>query len=144
MKKNLFLVWLMVTTINAFAQKSDSLKHIYNNQTIYRYGNSFMKGSDRIRFGELRNEFSMSPIGSESFRLAKKYKSTSAILRLLSIVTGIATISFIASNNGNSNKIYIGLGSQIALGLAASHYQLLFNQQTDKALWQRNKDILFR
>lgn len=141
MRLPLLLVLLLLASA-AFSQRTDSLKQLYTNQTIYRYGKNFMKGTDRLGFGELQSEFSFSPLGLESYAMAGRYRRTSTLLKVLSVVAGAVTISMIASNQ-NLDNFYYGLGAQIGLGIAGQIYHNLSNQQTDRALWQRNKDLLF-
>lgn len=136
----LFLLFFLSSA--AFSQRTDSLKQLYANQTIYRYGKNFMKGAGRLGFGELQSEFSASPVGLESYAMASRYRTTSTLLKVLSVVAGAVTISLVASNQ-NLDNFYYGVGAQIGLGIAGQIYRNLSNQQTDRALWQRNKDLLF-
>lgn len=142
MKNLIILCVLLFLGSIVYAQQTDSLKYKYTNQTIYRYGSSFMKGTERLSFQGLRNEFSMSELGLAGYDKAKKYKTTSIIFRLASIVAGVATIAIIA-NDGNRNTAYFTLGGQLVLGMVGGRYSMLSNQSLDKALWQRNKDLLF-
>ena len=142
MKKLIILCFLLVAASMMYAQQTDSLKYKYTNQTIYRYGGSLMKGTERLAFQELRNEFSMSDLGMAAYEKAKKYKTTSTIFRLASIAAGIATIAVIA-NNGNRNTASLLLGGQFVLSMVGGRYGMLSTQSLDKALWQRNKDLLF-
>ena len=50
--KNLFICIAIIILFHnyLFAQKSDSLNLVYNNQTIYRYGGSFLKGNEKLNF----------------------------------------------------------------------------------------------
>jgi hypothetical protein len=124
------------------SQAIDSLRHKYNNQTIYRYGAAFLKGNERLTFKDLRGEFSMSDLGLASYTKARNYRTTSTILRYAAMLTGLASIG-VAANNGNKNTVIILLGGQLALGLAGAKYGTLSSQNLDRALWQRNKDLLF-
>ena len=143
MCKSFFFFTLSFLFANCLkSQNSDSLKYKYTNQSIYRYGSSFMKGTERLTFPELRNEFTMSELGLASYERAKKYKTTSMIFQLTSLAASIATLA-VLSNSGNRNTAYVLLGGQLVLGLGAGRYKMLSTQSLDKALWQRNKDLLF-
>ena len=143
MNKLFLLSFFLFLTGSTKPQNNDSLKFIYNNQTIYHYGGGmFLRGSERLTFRELRNEFSMSEAGLASYTKARQYKTTGKILGYLSMITGFATIAVIA-NSGNRNTAYIFLGGQFILGAGAAKYNQLSSQNLDRALWQRNKDLLF-
>ena len=143
MRKIFFLTALIIQLCFwSFAQHTDSLRYIYNNQTIYRFGSWFMKGSERLTFGELQTEFSMSDIGLVSYMKARKYKTTSTILRYASFAASIVSVAILTSNN-NRNTYYALLGGQALLALGSGTYGLLSAQSLDRALWQRNKDLLF-
>ena len=141
--KNIFLIFLFCVAINqnSLSQKTDSLRYVYNNQTIYRYGSYFLKGSDRLSFRDLQAEFSMSDIGLVSYNKAKKYKTISNVLRYLSMFSVIGAAAYINSNNRNA--VYAFIGGQFILLLGSSRYYTLSAQSLDRALWQRNKDVLF-
>lgn len=142
MKKYFFLLILLSGLNKLYSQSNDSLKYKYTNQVIYRYGSSFMKGLERLTFLQLRNEFNISELGKAAYEKARKYKTTSTIFRLASIAAGIATITVIA-NNGNRNTASVLLGGQLVFSMIGGRYGLLSTQSLDKALWQRNKDLLF-
>lgn len=125
----------------AFSQNRDSLLRLYNNQTIYRFGNNFQKGTERLYFGDLRNEFSFSPMGLVGYELSKKHRTKATVLRVLSVAASIATISLLSRDN--RTVTYAVWAGQLGLGLAGLYYQDRSNKLLDQALWQRNKDLLF-
>jgi hypothetical protein len=132
--------FLLFTATIAMGQSRDSLLRLYNNQTIYRYGNNFQKGTDRLYFRNLSNEFSFSPIGLAGYELSKRHRTTATVLRVLSVAASVATISFISREKHSAT--YAVWGGQIALSLAGFYYQDRSNKEMDRALWQRNKDLL--
>lgn len=144
MKGLIFFVIALFSLINnCFSQVPDSIKYKYNNFTIYRQGGYFLKGNERLTFQELRSEFSKSELGKISYDKAKSYRNTSLFFRIGSIVCGLASIAVIANNRNNRNTAYALLGGQFALIYGASKYIVLSNKSLDRALWQRNKDLLF-
>jgi hypothetical protein len=144
MKKHLcILLFFGAISLVSTAQYTDSLRSVYNNHSIYRYGSYFMKGSERLTFQQLSQEFSMSDLGLASYTKARKYRTTSMVLRIISAVSGIAAIAVISNNNSNQNLAYGFLGGQLVFGIGAGRYSMLSAQSTDRALWQRNKDLLF-
>jgi hypothetical protein len=140
-KPVLFCFFFLFATTIALGQNRDSLLRLYNNQTIYRYGSNFQKGTDRLYFRDLRDEFSFSPMGLVGYELSKKHRTTATVLRVLSVAASIATISLISRDNYSAT--YAVWGGQIALSLAGFYYQDRSNKELDRALWQRNKDLLF-
>jgi hypothetical protein len=138
----IFFVSLFSLTGKLHSQKTDSLKYKYTNQTIYRYGGSFMKGNERLSFMELSREFSMSDLGLISYTKSKKYKNTSKIFSYASMFAGFAAISVLA-NHGNRNLAFGFYGGQMVCLFGSMRYRQLSAQSLDRALWQRNKDLLF-
>jgi hypothetical protein len=138
----LLLILFLACTKSLHSQKTDSLKYKYTNFTIYRYGNTYLKGNERLTFKELSREFSMSDLGFDSYMKAKKFKTISTVMRWASFLAGLSSLAVIA-NNGNTNTAVVLLGGQVALGYSASKYGHMSAQNLDRALWQRNKDLLF-
>ncbi|HRA12093.1 MAG: hypothetical protein IPN82_06230 [Chitinophagaceae bacterium] len=143
--KNLFICIAIIILFHnyLFAQKSDSLNLVYNNQTIYRYGGSFLKGNEKLNFKDLSREFNMSDLGQISYEKAKSYRTKSVIFKVASIACGIASLAIISNNSSNRNTALIFLGGQIVTGYAGGKLSQLSAQNLDRALWQRNKDVLF-
>jgi hypothetical protein len=125
-----------------FASNLYSLKYKYTNQSIYRYGSAFLKGNERLTFKDLSREFSMSDLGLASYLKARNYRTTSKILNYAGLITGIASISVLA-NHGNRNTAFILYGGYFVLLTTSIRYSALSTQNLDRALWQRNKDLLF-
>lgn len=136
-----FFLFFVFSITFSFGQNRDSLLRLYNNQTIFRYGNNFQKGTDRLYFRDLRNEFSSSPMGLVGYELSKKHRTTATVLRVLSVAASVVTISFISRSNYSAT--YAVWAGQIGLSLAGFYYQDRSNKELDRALWQRNRDLLF-
>jgi hypothetical protein len=143
MKKiTVYFFFLFYTQNNLYSQNPDSLKYKYNNQTIYRYGSTYLKGNERLTFKDLSREFSMSDLGLATYLKARSYRTTSKILNYAGLITGIASISVLA-NHGNRNTAFILYGGYFVLFTTSMRYYSLSAQYLDRALWQRNKDLLF-
>jgi hypothetical protein len=134
----LFIIIVLVKT--AGCQTTDSLKHKYINQTITPYGNYFLKGSERLLYKDLPNEFKISELAMASFMFAKKNKTTATVYRYLSLASILASFSFIRSNRDLSYGL---LGGSIVFSLFSARHITLYNQHLDRAIWQYNKDVLF-
>jgi hypothetical protein len=125
-----------------YAQSTDTLRLKYTNFTIYRFGGSFLKGNEKLAFRDLAMEFSNSDLGLISYEQAVKYRRVNKILSGLSVISNLAMLSIIA-NRGNRN-IAFGLATlQFGFILTARKYQSLSNRSIDRALWQRNMDVLY-
>lgn len=138
----LLLVIFISNQLYAQPEAADSLPYKYVNQTIYRYGGSFLKGNEKFRFADLSREFSMSDFGLDFYTKAKKQRTTGTILRYLSVFSGLAAVG-VAANNGRRNLAYGLFGGQMVFLLGSMRYSNMSAQSLDRALWQRNKDVLF-
>jgi hypothetical protein len=99
-----------------------------------------MKGGEKISFQELSKEFSMSNLGLEQYKIAKKKNTVSRILSLASIASGLIGITFI---NSNRNLAFGLIGGQYATLMASGYYRHSSRQHLDRAVFIRNKDYLF-
>lgn len=139
----IFVLFFCLPT-DLYSQSNDSLRYKYINQTIYRFGGVFQKGNERLGFKDLSREFSMSDLGFDLYVKAKKQRITSTIFRYASLATSIAFLGVAANNtNTNRNLAYGFLGGQMVFFMMSLRYQGLSTQNLDRALWQRNKDVLF-
>ncbi len=137
----MIIFYLLLFLFNdSYAQPTDSLRYKYTNHTITRYGSYFMKGSERLTFKDLSFELKGSELSMASFKLAKKNKSMSTVFRYLSLLSFLASTSFIKSDRNTS---YILLGGAFLFTIGSGRYNSLYQQNLDRALWQYNKDVLF-
>ena len=142
MRKEMLLGLIIISSNLSFSQNNDSLYKKYNNDLIFRLGRSMRKGNDKISFRELSREFSMSDLGLDLYFKSKRCRTTSTILSYASMLSGFIYMG-IAVNNGNKNTAYLFLGSQVAFLFTSRNYAIMASENLDRALWQRNKDLLF-
>ncbi len=121
------------------AQSKDSLLRIYNNQTIQPSGNFFIVGGNRLRLGELKPIF-MSSITNDLFKKAKNQRT----------IAGITTVAAIASlitgavlKKQDKNGAWAFTIAGIGLNIWSFHLRKKSTELLDRAIWQRNKEILF-
>ncbi len=129
----------MINTFLAAAQSRDSLINVYNNQTLHTSGNSFIKGSRQLEFGELKAEFT-SPYTMPLYKRAK------ADVRLTWLCSGSAIAALVTSvviRKNNSSAANVLSIAAIGLNLGAIHFRKRSSELVDEAIWQRNKEILF-
>jgi hypothetical protein len=132
----LFIIFLCIN-LNAFSQSKDSILRIYNNETIYRYGNKFMKGNERLTFQDLGNEFT-TPGTQDMYHKSKRLLSVSRIFNLASLAVIITSV-FTKTNVGGSIGFAAGTG---ALGLTGIYFQTESSKYSERAIWERNRDIV--
>jgi hypothetical protein len=134
----ILLFILPFVNLRSISQARDSLLSIYNNQTIYRSGNKFMKGSEKLSFQDLNIEFN----STETKEYYHKSKSRLTFSRIFNVASlGLAVVSVLTSTNtAGSIKLAVGTG---ALGIAGLYYHDQFSKYLDKAIRIRNREILF-
>lgn len=139
MRKSFTLLPLLFLLLhfNAFSQSKDSILRVYNNESIYRMGNKFMKGNERLTFQELDKEFT-TPRTQELYHKSKRLLFVSRIFNVASlglIITSILT----RTNITGSIEFAAGTG---ALGLGGIYFQTESSKYSERAIWERNRDIL--
>ena len=124
---------------NLFAQSQDSLSKVYDTQTIYSYGNKFIKGNEKLTYRDIEVEFK-TPSTKE---LYKKSKSRLFVSRLFTVASlGVTTASIFTKTNV-LGSIQFALGTGI-LALVGIYYHTLSSKYLEKAIWKRNKEVLWQ
>jgi hypothetical protein len=125
--------------LNIHAQTKDSLLNVYNTQTIHTFGKSYVKGGKSLSFADLKPEF-QSGVAKD---LYKKSKGNLLLSRVFT-VTSIAALITGAVRKKSDSK---GAGIFPIVGLGLNLGSLYFKKQStelvDRAIWHRNKEILF-
>ncbi|MEI2824698.1 MAG: hypothetical protein V9F02_14880 [Chitinophagaceae bacterium] len=99
-----------------------------------------MKGQHKISFQEMGKEFSLSDIGLDLYKTAKRKLTFSKIFSFTSIACGLAAAAAISKNKD------LGLGFLIGQMLSLSisiQNRISGNKFLDQAIQIRNKDFLF-
>ncbi len=140
MKKYFGVLLFLFVFINvkSFSQSRDSLIQVYNNQTIYRYGNKFIKGNEKLSYNDLKLEFN-SPLTQGMYKKSKSRLFISRIFNVASLGLIIASVVTKTDING-AIKFAVGTG---IVGLGGLYYQAQSSKYLEKAIWERNKDVLF-
>lgn len=126
-------------TAPAKASARDSLRQVYDAQTIYAYGSSYIKGGRQLPFRQLKAEF-----GPGAARdLYGQARHDRAVGRLLGVGAVAALVgSAVLRKNQQAGGIAL-----LAVGLGLNFGSLRLGKKStelvDRALWQRNKDVLF-
>ena len=140
MKKYFGVLILLFVFINlkSFSQTKDSLIKVYNTQSIYRFGNKYIKGNEKLSYHDLGLEFNTLST-QEMYKKSKRRSFVSKIFNVASLGLIITSVLTKTDING-SIKFAIGTG---ILGLGGIYYQTQSSKYLEKALWVRNKEILF-
>lgn len=138
--KNLLLsaTCVLLLSFSADCQNIDSLRNIYNSQTIYRSGNKFIIGSQKLTLYELKNKFT-SPETLQLYYQSKKLSTVGLICNVTSV--GMAVYSTLSSHKRIVN---IELASATGLvGIIGILFHTRAASFLDRAIWTANKETLF-
>ena len=135
------LIFILVLAGQGKAQKLDSLRYLYSNKLVFRYGNVFVKGSEQLMFRDLPRQLYLNPLAMEHYHRAKKLKTTATILRVASVSLSLATLVF--AKDYSRKQFFYSLGAQFVLGAGSFYFQNKSAQQIDRALYQYNRVVLF-
>lgn len=129
-----------VSSRQAAAQATrEELMRVYDSATIHSIGRFYIKGNSRIRFRELRKEFT-SPITNAYYRNARADRAWGSVLAVTA-VSALVTGILVRKNNSTFGNILSG--AAIALNLGSLHFTKRSAELTDRAIWHRNREILF-
>ena len=117
----------------------EEMMRVYDSATIHSIGRFYIKGNSRIRFRDLKKEFT-SPITSAYYRNAKADRAWSGVFTV-SAVGALATAILVRKNNSTFGNILSG--AAIALNFGSLHFSRRSTELTDRAIWHRNREILF-
>ena len=120
-------------------QTKDELLSTYNNQTIHTFGKFFIKGSNRLTFGDLKKDFT----SDITKVLYKKAKSDRFLGGFFTVTAVGALVTSIVVRKNNSTLGNVLTGFAIGLNLGSLHFRNKSTQVLDQAIWYRNKEILF-
>jgi len=136
---SIFLLLTCCISFNGNAQTKDSLLRVYNNETIHSFGKVYVKGSKQLTFGDLKPEFN----GSITKDLYKKSKGNLLLGRLLTVSAVAALVtSAVIKKDHNGAAVALSIAG-IGLNLSSFHFKKNSKELIDRAIWQRNKEILF-
>ena len=132
------LILFVFINLKSFSQSNDSLLKVYNNQTIYRSGNKNIKGNERLTYRDLSEEFK-TPLTQLMYKKSKRKLFVSKTFNVVSF--GLVVASVVTKTNiyGSANFA----AGTIVLGSIGVYYQIQSSKYLDKAIWERNKEILF-
>ncbi len=135
----IFFLLICCKTATSYAQTKDSLLRVYNNETIHSYGKFYIKGSKQFKFGDLKPEFKTG-ITRDLF---KKSKGNLILGRFFTVtaVSALVTSAIIKKDHKGAAIALSIVG--IGLNLSSFRFRKKSTELIDRAIWQRNKEILF-
>lgn len=149
--RNLFRKLFLIATITCcvcetIAQTystSDSLKARYQNETIHFFKGYIAKGEngERIRYADLKNQFSMSPEGASEFASFRKKRTASFILASGALSLIIAGSIVRQNNKDLGNGLLIGA---LVTDIFSIPFGISAGKKLQHAIWLRNRDAVFR
>lgn len=135
----IFLLLTCCIPSNGYAQTRDSLVRVYNNETIHSFGKFYVKGSKQLKLGDLKSEF----ISGITKDLYKKSKRNLMLGRVFTVTAlGALVTGAIIKKNNNGAAIALNIAG-IGLNLSSFIFRKKSTELIDRAIWQRNKEILF-
>lgn len=133
------VIMLVCVTQHASSQSRDSLLNVYNTKTIHTFGNYYIKGDKRLSFWNLKQEF-QSGISKD---LYKKSKGDLILSKFLTVTSIAALVSSAVVRKNNKTSAWAFSIAGIALNFGGLHFRKQSNELLGRALWQRNKEVLF-
>ena len=117
----------------------DSLVRVYDTRTIYGYGDKYIMGSRQLPFRKLKTEFTAG-VTSDLYQQGRRDR---AVARLLGVgaVAALVGSAVLRKNEqfGGITLLVVGVG----LNLGSLRFSKKSTELVDRALWQRNRDVLF-
>ena len=130
-------IFSFFSCVNCFSQSRDSLIKVYNSQTIYRHGNKYIKGNEKLNYQDLSAQFN-TPATREMYKKSKHKLFVGRVFNVASLAVIIVSV-FTKTNVGGSIAFAAGTG---VLGLTGIYYQTESSKYLERALWDRNRDII--
>ncbi len=121
------------------AQTKDEFLKVYNNETIHTFGKYFIKGAKQLSFKELKPDFT-SGLTKDLYKKAKGDRVLGGVFTVAAIGSLVTSIAVKKNNNGLAAVLS---GAAIGLNLASLRFRNRSSQVLDRAIWHRNKEILF-
>ena len=126
-------------TSTAQAQSRDSLLRVYDTRTIYGYGDKYIMGGQQLQFRKLKAEFGPG-VPSDMYQQGRKARGIS---RLLGIGAAVALAGSAVLRKDQQTGGIALLVAGVGLNLGSRRFSKKSTELVDRALWLRNKDVLF-
>ena len=124
---------------NVHAQTKDSLLRVYNNETIHTYGRFYVKGSRQLKLGDLKPEFKAG-ITRDLYKKSRGNLLLSKVFTVTAVAALVTGAIIKKDNKGGAIALsVVGIG----LNLGSIHLRKRSSELIGRAIWLRNKEILF-
>ncbi len=120
-------------------QLRDSLVRAYDTRTIYGYGDKYIMGGRQLPFRKLKTEL-ISGVTNDLYRQGRQDRAVSRLLGV-GAVAALVGSAVLRKNQqfGGIALLVVGVG----LNLGSLRFSKKSTELVDRALWLRNKDVLF-
>ena len=122
-----------------YAPSRDSLLRVYDTRTIYGYGDKYIMGGQQLQFRKLKTEFGPG-VPSDMYQQGRKARAMSRLLGIGAVVALVG--SSILRKDQQTGGIAL-LVAGVGLNLGSRRFSKKSTELVDRALWLRNKDVLF-
>ena len=123
----------------ARAQSRDSLLRAYDTRTIYGYGDKYIMGGRQLPFRKLKTEFGPG-VTSDLYQQGRHDRAVSRLLGVGAVAALVG--SAVLRKNQQTGGILL-LVAGVGLNLSSLRFGKKSTELVDRALWLRNKDVLF-
>ena len=117
----------------------DSLVRVYDARTIYGYGDKYIMGGRQLPFRKLKTEFAAG-VTSDLYQQGRHDRAASRVL-------GAGAVAALVGSAVLRKNQQLGSIALLAVGVGLNLGSLRFGKKStelvDRALWQRNRDVLF-
>ena len=122
-----------------YAPSRDSLLRVYDARTIYGYGDKYIMGGRQLPFRKLKTEFGPG-VTSDLYQEGRKARAISRLLGVAAVAAQVG--SAVLRKNQQTGGILL-LVAGFGLNLSSLRFSKKSTELVDRALWLRNKDVLF-
>lgn len=117
----------------------DSLVRVYDTRTIYGYGDKYIMGGKQLPFRQLKTQF-YPGVTNDLYRQGRHDRVVSRLLSITSVAALVGSV--VLSKNEQAASIALQVVG-IGLNFGSLRFSKKSTELVDRALWQRNRDVLF-
>ena len=138
----LLLIWVSPAAAQGPSRNApsrDSLMRVYDTRTIYGYGDKYIMGGKQLPFRKMNTEFAPG-VTSDMYQQGRHDRIVSRLLGV-GAVAALVGSAVLRKNQQTGGVLLLVAG--IGLNLGSLRFSKKSTELVDRALWLRNKDVLF-
>lgn len=140
------LTLLFSNDVSSQSISRDSLKALYERETILYYGGSkYIKNGEKYKIGfmgnKIRKEFEISPDAMKEYSIYKKRSKNGLIITGIGYAASVAALAMIEESPDASLGLMLGGYVTMAVGVGIS---ISGTKHFAKAVWYRNRDAFIK